>query len=139
MSNTVEMPKLGFDMAEGKLAKWVKGESEKIEKGDVLAEIETDKATVEVESPFSGIVAKHLVEENSVLPVGTPIAVITDEGEEYHQEESSKKESVSKEAPVESVEPQVKVETQKEESPEEPLDSGLLQAAGKTHRPRKRD
>ena len=85
MANTVEMPKLGFDMAEGKLVKWVKGENEKIEKGDVLAEIETDKATVEVESPFSGVVAKHLVEENSTIPVGSPIAVITAEGETFDQ------------------------------------------------------
>ena len=85
MANTVEMPKLGFDMAEGKLVKWVKGENEKIEKGDILAEIETDKATVEVESPFSGVVAKHIVEENSTIPVGSPIAVITAEGETYDQ------------------------------------------------------
>jgi pyruvate dehydrogenase E2 component (dihydrolipoamide acetyltransferase) len=85
MANTVEMPKLGFDMTEGKLVKWVKGENEKIEKGDVLAEIETDKATVEVESPFGGVVAKHLVSENSFIPVGSPIAVITAEGETFDQ------------------------------------------------------
>ena len=97
MANTVEMPKLGFDMAEGKLVKWVKAENEKIEKGDILAEIETDKATVEVESPFSGIVAKHLVEENSVLPVGSPIAVITDEGESYDQNEMAAKTTESPE------------------------------------------
>ena len=98
MANTVEMPKLGFDMAEGKLVKWVKGENEKIEKGDVLAEIETDKATVEVESPFSGIVAKHLVEENSILPVGSPIAVITDEGETFDQNAMAAKKTESPEA-----------------------------------------
>ena len=98
MANTVEMPKLGFDMAEGKLVKWVKGENEKIEKGDVLAEIETDKATVEVESPFSGVVAKHLVEENSILPVGSPIAVITDEGETFDQNEMTAKKTESPEA-----------------------------------------
>ena len=56
MANIVEMPKLGFDMAEGKLASWVIPEQSKVEKGDVLAEIETDKATVEVESSFTGAV-----------------------------------------------------------------------------------
>jgi pyruvate dehydrogenase E2 component (dihydrolipoamide acetyltransferase) len=82
MANFVEMPKLGFDMAEGKLAKWVKSENEVVEKGDVLAEIETDKATVEVESTFSGIVFKHLIAEGTAVPVGTPIAVIAEKGEE---------------------------------------------------------
>lgn len=81
MANLVEMPKLGFDMAEGTLIRWVKAENEPVQKGDVLAEIETDKATVEVESPYSGLVHKHLVEEKAVVPVGTPIAVIAAEGE----------------------------------------------------------
>lgn len=81
MANIVEMPKLGFDMAEGTLVKWVKAENEKVSKGEVLAEIETDKATVEVESTYSGVVYKQLVAENSTLPVGTPIAVIAEEGE----------------------------------------------------------
>jgi pyruvate dehydrogenase E2 component (dihydrolipoamide acetyltransferase) len=129
MANTVEMPKLGFDMAEGKLVKWVKGENEKIEKGEVLAEIETDKATIEVESPFSGIVAKHLVEENTVLPVGSPIAVITGEGEVYNQDEFLEKKPVSKESPAESVEPLVKIETQKEELSEKPQSPGMLKAS----------
>ena len=82
MAEIVEMPKLGFDMAEGTLVKWVKSEKDAVKKGDVLAEIETDKATVEVESSFSGIVFKHLAEVGQVLPVGTPIAVIAAEGEE---------------------------------------------------------
>ena len=81
MAETINMPKLGFDMAEGVLVRWVKQEGNPIKKGDVLAEIETDKATVEVESSFSGVVAKHLVEAGASVPVGAPIAVITSEGE----------------------------------------------------------
>jgi pyruvate dehydrogenase E2 component (dihydrolipoamide acetyltransferase) len=81
MAETVTMPKLGFDMAEGTLVRWVKGEGDPVAKGEVLAEIETDKATVEVESSFSGMVTRHLVEKGSVVPVGTPIAVITAPGE----------------------------------------------------------
>ncbi len=89
MAETVTMPKLGFDMAEGVLVRWVKKENEKITKGEVLAEIETDKATVEVESPYSGVVAKYLVDQGTSVPVGNPIAVITAEGETYSGETST--------------------------------------------------
>ncbi len=76
MADIVIMPKLGFDMAEGTLVRWVIAEGSSVEKGAVLAEIETDKATVEVESTFTGTVRRHLVEEGSIVPVNTPIAVI---------------------------------------------------------------
>jgi len=81
MAEIISMPKLGFDMAEGTLVRWVKAEGEAVKKGDVLAEIETDKATVEVESSFEGLVHQHLVEQGSIVPVGTPIAVIAAPGE----------------------------------------------------------
>ncbi len=76
MAETISMPKLGFDMAEGTLVRWVKKEGETVNKGEVLAEIETDKATVEVESSAEGIVRKLLVDEGAVVPVNTPIAVV---------------------------------------------------------------
>jgi pyruvate dehydrogenase E2 component (dihydrolipoamide acetyltransferase) len=76
MAEVVAMPKLGFDMAEGKLVRWMRAEGEAVEKGQVLAEIETDKATVEVEAAAGGVVRKHLVTEGASVPVGTPIAVI---------------------------------------------------------------
>lgn len=82
MADIVSMPKLGFDMAEGTLVHWVKKVGESVAKGDVLAEIETDKATVEVESSFEGVMARQLVEEKEIVPVGTPIAVIAAPGEE---------------------------------------------------------
>ncbi|MBP1703548.1 MAG: pdhC [Chloroflexi bacterium] len=81
MPQIVNMPKLGFDMAEGTLVRWVVQEGEAIAKGSVLAEIETDKATVEVESTFDGIVASHLVNTGDIVPVNTPIAVIAAPGE----------------------------------------------------------
>jgi pyruvate dehydrogenase E2 component (dihydrolipoamide acetyltransferase) len=77
------MPKLGFDMAEGLLVRWVKAEGDAVEIGDVLAEIETDKATVEVEAEASGVVLKHIAAENSSIPIGAPITVIGEEGEEF--------------------------------------------------------
>ena len=81
MAETINMPKLGFDMAEGLLVRWVKQIGEQINKGDVLAEIETDKATVEVESPASGTVLSHIVEQGSIVPVNAPIAIVGAEGE----------------------------------------------------------
>ncbi len=76
MAEIINMPKLGFDMAEGTLVRWVKQLGEPINKGDVLAEIETDKATVEVESPASGVVLQHIVEQGTVVPVNAPIAIV---------------------------------------------------------------
>jgi pyruvate dehydrogenase E2 component (dihydrolipoamide acetyltransferase) len=76
MAETITMPKLGFDMQEGTLVRWVRNEGENINKGDVLAEIETDKATVEVESSASGVVRRLLVEQGAVVPIGAAIAVV---------------------------------------------------------------
>ena len=76
MAEAITMPKLGFDMAEGILVRWLKAEDEQVNKGEVLAEIETDKATVEVESIISGVVRKHVIDEGTAAPVGAPIAVI---------------------------------------------------------------
>lgn len=76
MAEVVTMPKLGFDMAEGTLVRWVVLEGETVSKGAILAEIETDKATVEVESTHEGVVSRHLVNEGDIVPVNTPIAVI---------------------------------------------------------------
>jgi pyruvate dehydrogenase E2 component (dihydrolipoamide acetyltransferase) len=87
MAELVTMPKLGFDMAEGKLVRWVKAEGDPVEKGDVIAEIETDKATVEVESSFQGVMFRHLVGEGTELPVNAPIAVVTGEGEALSEDE----------------------------------------------------
>ena len=81
MAEIINMPKLGFDMAEGVLVRWVKNVGEAINKGDVLAEIETDKATVEVESAVSGVVLQHLVDPGTSVPVNDPIAVVGAAGE----------------------------------------------------------
>jgi pyruvate dehydrogenase E2 component (dihydrolipoyllysine-residue acetyltransferase) len=84
MAEVINMPKLGFDMAEGTLVRWVVNEGEPITKGAVLAEIETDKATVEVESTQEGVVLRHLVSQGTVVPINTPIAVIGKIGEEVN-------------------------------------------------------
>lgn len=81
MSEIINMPKLGFDMQEGTLVRWVKTVGDAVTSGEVIAEIETDKATVEVEAYATGTILKQFVEENSIVEVGAPIAVIGQEGE----------------------------------------------------------
>lgn len=76
MPELVPMPKLGFDMAEGTLVRKVKKQGENVAKGEVLAEIETDKATVEVESPAGGVIKGWVVEEGQAVPVGALMVVI---------------------------------------------------------------
>jgi pyruvate dehydrogenase E1 component beta subunit len=83
MSIQVLMPALSPTMTEGKLARWLKKEGDAVASGDVLAEIETDKATMEVEATDEGTLGKVLVAEGSEgVPVNTPIAVILEEGED---------------------------------------------------------
>lgn len=84
MAETISMPKLGFDMREGVLVRWVKQEGESINKGDVIAEIETDKATVEVESSVSGFVRKLIGNQGDSIPVGSAIAIVGSADEIIH-------------------------------------------------------
>jgi len=77
------MPALSPTMTDGKLAKWHKKEGDAVESGDVLAEIETDKATMEVEAVDEGILGKILVAEGTEgVPVNQPIALLLEEGED---------------------------------------------------------
>ena len=82
MSTDVIMPALGFDMTEGLLARWLKNEGDPVEKGQAIAEIETEKATVEIEAAAAGILARIIVHAGETVPVGTLIGVIADAGEE---------------------------------------------------------
>src|SRR5215472_7129094 len=79
----VLMPALSPTMEKGNLAKWIKNEGDRVKSGDVIAEIETDKATMEVEATDEGTLGKILVPEGTAdVAVNTPIAVILSEGED---------------------------------------------------------
>lgn len=79
----ITMPALSPTMTEGTLAKWLKSEGDSVESGDVIAEIETDKATMEVEAVDEGIIGKILVSEGSEnVPVNDVIAILLEEGED---------------------------------------------------------
>ncbi len=83
MSVKVLMPALSPTMSEGNLAKWLINEGDKVSSGQIIAEIETDKATMEVESIDDGILAKIFVDDNSKnILVGTVLAIIAEEGED---------------------------------------------------------
>ena len=83
MPITILMPALSPTMTEGNLARWLKNEGDSVAPGDVIAEIETDKATMEVESVDEGVLGKILVAEGAEeIAVNTPIAVLLEEGED---------------------------------------------------------
>ena len=81
MATEVILPSLGFDMTEGTLARWLKKEGERVEKDQAIAEIETEKATVEIVATVSGVLAKIVVKTGQTVPVGTVIGVIAEAGE----------------------------------------------------------
>src|ERR1700748_2749830 len=96
MPINILMPALSPTMEKGNLAKWLKKEGEKVKAGDVIAEIETDKATMEVEAVDEGTLGKILVPEGTAdVAVNTPIAVILGDGEDT----SSIKEGAGSPAP----------------------------------------
>lgn len=74
----VEMPKLGYDMETGKVASWLKKVGDTVERGEVIAEIETEKSTVEMEATASGTLAEIVAEAGTELPVGEVIAYLDD-------------------------------------------------------------
>ncbi len=83
MPTDILMPALSPTMEQGKLAKWLKKEGDPVKAGDILAEIETDKATMEVEAVDEGVLAKILVADGTDnVAVNTPIAVLAEEGED---------------------------------------------------------
>src|SRR5215471_12708255 len=83
MPINILMPALSPTMEKGNLAKWLKKEGDKVKAGDILAEIETDKATMEYEASDEGVIAKILIPEGTAdVAVNEPIAVLAAEGED---------------------------------------------------------
>jgi len=72
----VTMPNLGYDMEEGTVQRWLKQVGDRVDRGEPIAEIETDKTTVEMEAMAAGTLAEILVAEGSSAALGAPIAVI---------------------------------------------------------------
>ncbi len=85
----VIMPKMGDAMEEGTLLRWIKSEGDEVEEGDPIAEIETDKVSMEIEAEDSGTLAQLIAEEGQEVPIGEAIAFIQGEGEEVPEQSGS--------------------------------------------------
>ncbi len=121
----IQMPKLSDTMTEGTLVAWKKKKGDKVSAGEVLAEIESDKATMEWESPEDGTLAEIYVEEGGKVNVGDKIAFIGGEGEEAPKEKAGEKGKEEKEETPKAEEEKEegkpkKEEAKKEEKPKEP-------------------
>src|ERR1700741_5640149 len=107
MATQVVMPKLSPTMEEGQLARWLKKEGDKVSRGEPLAEIDTDKATMEMQALANGVLRKILINEGQSAPLGQLIAVIGEPNEDIA--------SILSEAPA-----APKQEAQKKPEPEKP-------------------
>lgn len=139
MATNILMPALSPTMEEGTLAKWLKKEGDSVKAGDVIAEIETDKATMEVEAVDEGTLAKILVEEGSEgVKVNTPIAVLAEEGEDTSAAApapQAKSEPKAAETPkAEEAEP--KAELEKAEAPQKAETPKETKEASKANQPK---
>jgi pyruvate dehydrogenase E2 component (dihydrolipoamide acetyltransferase) len=116
MSSQVTLPRLGQGMESGTIVRWLKSEGEKVEKGDPLYELDTEKVTQEVEADSSGVLLKILAQEGDEIEVGKAIAVIGEEGEEVPTDESEPKAEAEK--------PKAEAEEPTEVTEEEPAEEG---------------
>ena len=103
MATIINMPRLSDTMEEGVVAKWLKNVGDKIEEGDILAEIETDKATMEFESFYEGTLLHIGIQEGETSPVDVLLAVIGEEGEDISEIISGGSEPTQKEETSEEV------------------------------------
>ena len=100
MANVVEMPKLSDTMEEGAVASWLKKEGETVDEGGPLCEIETDKATMEYQSPYGGVLLKIIAQPGKTLALNTPIAVIGKKGESFDLDAIMSTAAVAKPTPA---------------------------------------
>src|SRR5216110_747794 len=85
MASQVIMPKLSPTMEEGQVSRWLKKEGDKVSMGEPLAEIDTDKATMEMQALSEGVLRKILVNEGESAPLGQPIAIIGEPDEDISE------------------------------------------------------
>src|SRR6478672_2271611 len=109
----ITMPKLSDTMTEGTLVSWKKKKGDKVSAGEVLAEIETDKATMEWESPEDGTLSEIYVQESGKVNVGDKIAFIRGEGEETQKQETPEKKKREEPKPAEQKPKKPQAETEK--------------------------
>src|SRR5580658_5481846 len=99
MANIIEMPKLSDTMTVGTLVKWLKKEGDPVKTGDILAEVETDKATMELESFFDGTLLATFVKAGAQVPLGAALCAIGKPGEKVDAPASKAPEAPAPAAP----------------------------------------
>ena len=114
----IQMPKLSDTMTEGTLIAWKKKKGDQVSAGEVLAEIETDKATMEWESPEDGTLSEIYVQEGGKVNVGDKIAFIRGQSEEAPKQEPPAQKKEKEAAPAEKREKKPQTETEKPAPPE---------------------
>src|SRR5260370_30278954 len=112
MATQVVMPKLSPTMEEGQLTRWLKKEGDKVSMGEPLAEIDTDKATMEMQALSNGVLRKILIKEGESAPLGQPIAIIGEPDEDI-----SSLLAAARTKPSESSSPQPATEESKQPEP----------------------
>jgi pyruvate dehydrogenase E2 component (dihydrolipoamide acetyltransferase) len=125
------MPKMGDAMEEGTLVKWLKSEGDEVSEGDPIAEIETDKVTLELEAEDSGTLAQLIADEGQDIPVGEAIAFIAGEGEEVPERAAGGGAEEAEEEGGEG-EAQAQTATETEAPEEEGGEEAAAQADGRT-------
>src|SRR3954469_16026171 len=136
MATQVVMPKLSPTMEEGQLARWLKKEGDKVSMGEPLAEIDTDKATMEMQALSNGVLRKILIAEGESAPLGQPIAIIGEPDEDISEliktaatPKPAKAESANEKLPESDAVPAV------EAKPSEPEPAKASAAPSDGHRP----
>ena len=99
MISEVVMPQMGADMQEGTILRWLKREGDAVRRGEIIAEIETDKANVEIEAYESGVVRRILLREGSTVPVGQVMAVIAAPEDDISRYRAGEERAAAKAAP----------------------------------------
>ena len=119
MATELTMPQMGYDMQEGTVLRWLKGEGDEVANGEPIAEIETDKAVVEFESYADGVLHRIIVPAGTTVPVGEPIAVVGAQGEFVVTADDLEDDAAE-------VEPEAELESAETDEAQEPAESAAI-------------
>src|SRR3954452_15262941 len=133
MAEELVMPRLSDTMEQGTIARWLKAEGDAVSEGDVLAEIETDKATMELNSYADGVLLKILVGDGESAALGAPIAIVGEEGESVDGaggDGSAETAEAGPDAEAEQDQPKDDAQAPAEQPKEQPKEEPKRQAGG---------
>src|SRR5688572_29340463 len=123
MATQVVMPKLSPTMEEGQVARWLKKEGDKVSMGEPIAEIDTDKATMEMQALSAGVLRKVLVQEGESAPLGQPIAIIGEPDEDISNLLKTESAPAKEEAPAKEAKEEAPAKEEEAESATKPSES----------------